>query len=87
MNPFQIAFMGGLVAIIVLQLINKVWGAGFALLWCVGVGAYGYWLISNGTELSFFGQPVGALAFVGLMTAMAAYNGWSFMRALKARRA
>lgn len=71
-------------AVIVVQAINRRAGAIAAIVWCLGLAAYGYWMFQSGAQIALLGVRIELWHFLTFMAAMLAYNTWVLVRALKA---
>lgn len=82
---FNAVILVTFIAVIVVQAINRTAGAIAAIVWCLGLSGYGYWMFESGAQLAFLGLPVELWHFLTFMAAMLAYNGFVLARQLRRR--
>lgn len=77
--------LGTLLVVVLIQLVHRAAGAVAAILWCVGLFAYGLWALEQGAEIRFLHIPVRPWTFAAFVLAMLSYNVWVLVRALRSR--
>jgi hypothetical protein len=83
----QMIILGSLVAVVIVQVINRKWGAFCGMGWCLAALGWGLFMFEKpNVQFSFFGQPVSKPVFVAILVGLFLYNGWQFSRLLKSGR-
>jgi hypothetical protein len=77
---FEGIFLGGLVAVVIAQVIHRGAGGVLAVLWCAVALGWGLLEMEKGVQLRFFGMQLAPVTFAAVMIAMGAYNGWVAVR-------
>lgn len=83
---FNAVLLVTFLAVIIIQAVNRTAGAIAAIVWCLGLVAYGYTVFQSGAQIALIGVQVQLWQFLVFMGAMVAYNGWVLFRQLKARK-
>lgn len=83
MTSFSTVLFATFVAVVIIQVINRLAGVIASIVWTIGLSGYGFYILQGGAKVEFIGLQVEPWHLAAFTAVLLAYNTWVLVRVLK----